>query len=161
MPLFKYRRTTTPGPNGATHYFRNAEAEPCAIELAALEGWHYVHAPPGAALPEQPAEIDWQPVELTDVLREQIKAASRPVQLIAEEMQRRIRSAYSLEDEQYFSRIGVGAALGVYQFQSGEQESLLAFGAHVEAVRQWGRDERAKLGLVFVQDDELLLAVVP
>ena len=147
MPLFKYRRTVTPGPNGATRYFRNAEAEPRATELAELEGWHYVHAPEGAALPEQPTEIDWQPVELTDALREQIKAASRPVQLISEEMQRRIRSAYSLEDEQYFSRIGVGAALGAYEFQPGEQEALLAFGAHVEAVRQWGRAQRQEIGL--------------
>lgn len=147
MPLFKYRRTVTPGPNGATHYFRNAEAEPRAIELAELDGWHYVHAPDGAALPEQPPEIEWQPVELTDALREQIKATSRPVQLIAEEMQQRIRTAYSLEDEQYFSRIGVGAALGAYAFQSGEQAALLAFGAHVEAVRQWGKAQRAELGL--------------
>lgn len=147
MPLFKYRRTTTPGPNGATHYFRNAESDPRAIELAELEGWHYVHAPDGAALPEQPTEVEWQPVELTDALREQIKAASRPVQMIADEMQRRIRSAYSLEDEQYFSRIGVGAALGVYEFQAGEQAALLAFGAHVEAVRQWGKAKRAELGL--------------
>ena len=147
MPLFKYRRTTTPGPNGATHYFRNAEAEPRAIELAELEGWHYVHAPDGAALPAQMLEIEWQPVELTDALREQIKATSRPVQLIAEEMQQRIRTAYSLEDEQYFSRIGVGVALGAYQFQPGEREALLAFGAHVEAVRQWGKAQRAELGL--------------
>lgn len=147
MPLFKYRRAVTPGPNGATHYFRNAEVEPRAIELAELEGWHYAHAPDGAALPAQPPEIEWQPVELTDVLREQIKAASRPVQLIAEEMQRRIRAAYSIEDEQYFSRIGVGAALGAYQFQPGEQDALLGFGAHVEAVRQWGKAQRAELGL--------------
>ena len=82
-----------------------------------------------------------------EALREQIKAASRPVQLIADEMQRRIRIAYSLEDEQYFSRIGVGAALGVYAFQSGEQAALLAFGVHVEAVRQWGKAQRAELGL--------------
>ena len=147
MPLFKYRRTVTQGPNGATHYFRNAEAEPRAIELAELGGWHYVHAPLGAALPEQPPEIEWQPVELTEALREQIKAASRPVQLIAEKMQQRIRTAYSLEDEQYFSRIGVGAALGAYAFQPGEQAALLAFGAHVEAVRQWGKAQRAELGL--------------
>lgn len=147
MPLFKYRRHIVSGPNGATHYFRNTEAEPRAIELAELGGWHYVHAPPGAALPEQPTEIEWQPVELTDALREQIKATSRPVQLIAEEMQQRIRSAYSLEDEQYFSRIGVGAALGAYAFQPGEQEALLAFGAHVEAVRQWGKAQRAEMGL--------------
>ena len=43
--------------------------------------------------------------------------------------------------------IGVGVALGAYTFEPGEQESLLAFGAHVEGVRQWGRLEREKIGL--------------
>ena len=147
MPLFKYQRHIVPGPNGATHYFRNTETEPRAIELAEIDGWHYVSVPDGAVLPAQPAEIAWQPVELTDTLREQIKTVSRPVQLVAEEMQRRIRETYPLEDEQYFSRIGVGAALGAYQFQAGEQEALLEFGAHVEAVRQWGKERRAEMGL--------------
>jgi len=98
-------------------------------------------------MPEQHADILWQAVTLTDAEKEQIKTVSRPCQLIAEEMQRRILAVYSVEDEQYFARIGVGAALGVYAFQPGEQDALLAFGAHVEAVRQWGRTERAKLGL--------------
>lgn len=147
MPLFKYQRVTTPGPNGATLYSRNAEADPRATELAEVDGWHYVFAPDAAVLPVQPAEINWQSVTLDDVLREQIKASSRAVQLISEQMQQRIRSAYTLEDEQYFSRIGVGAALGAYTFQAGEMDALLAFGAHVESVRQWGKAQRAEIGL--------------
>jgi hypothetical protein len=146
MPIHKYQRVVTPGPNGATLYFRNTETND-ALELAELDGWHYVFVPDGVTVPEQHADIQWQDVTLTDALKEQIKAASRPCQLIAEAMQQRIRSVYSLEDEQYFARIGVGAALGVYAFQPGEQEALLAFGAHVEAVRQWGRQEREKIGL--------------
>ena len=47
----------------------------------------------------------------------------------------------------YCARIGVGVALGAYQFQPGESDALLAFGAHVEGVRQWGRAQRAALGL--------------
>jgi len=147
MPLFKYQRVTTLGPNGTTLYFRNTETDPRATELANVDGWHYVFVPDATVLPAQPAEINWQAVTLDDVLREQIKSASRAVQLISEQMQQSIRDAYSLEDEQYFSRIGVGVALGAYTFQAGEMEALLAFGAHVEAVRQWGRAERAKLGL--------------
>ena len=147
MPLFKYQRVTTPGPNGTTFYFRNTETDPHATELANVGGWYYVFVPDATVLPAQPAEINWQAVTLDDVLHEQIKSASRAVQLISEQMQQSIRDAYSLEDEQYFSRIGVGVALGVYTFQAGEMEALLAFGAHVEAVRQWGRAERAKLGL--------------
>lgn len=147
MPIYKYQRITTPGPNGTTLYFRNADDEPRALELAELDGWHYVFVPDGVTLPEQHADIQWQDVTLTDALKEQIKAASRPYQLIAEAMQQRIRAVYSVDDEQYFARIGVGVALGVYIFQPGEQDALLAFGAHVEGVRQWGRLEREKIGL--------------
>jgi len=146
MPIYKYQRVTTPGPNGTVLYFRNTEDNAC-IELAEVDGWHYVFAPAEAVLPEQRPEIEWQEVALTDTLKEQIKTASRPCHLIADRMQQMIRASYSLEDEQYFARIGVGAALGAYQFQAGEQEALLAFGAFVEGVRQWGRDERAKIGL--------------
>ena len=146
MPIHKYQRVVTPGPNGTTLYFRNTETND-ALELAELDGWHYVFVPDGVTLPEQHDDIQWQAVTLTEALKEQIKAASRPCQLIAEAMQQRIRAVYSVEDEAYFARIGVGVALGVYTFQSGEQNALLAFGAHVESVRQWGRDERAKIGL--------------
>ena len=146
MPIHKYQRVVTPGPNGATLYFRNTETND-ALELAELDGWHYVFVPDGVTLPDQHVDIQWQAVALTDALKEQIKAVCRPCQLIAEAMQQRIRAVYSVEDEAYFARIGVGVALGAYQFQPGEQDALLAFGAHVEAVRQWGRDERAKLGL--------------
>ena len=100
-----------------------------------------------AALPAQPPELAIAPVALTPELREQIKAASPHCGLIAERMEMRIRARYSVSDEQYFARIGVGVALGSYEFEPGEQEALQAFGAHVEAARQWGRDEWAKLGL--------------
>lgn len=146
MPIHKYQRVTTPGPDGTTLYFRNTETNE-AIELAELNGWHYVFVPDGAAMPEQHADIGWQAVTLTDAEKEQIKAVSRPCQLIADEMQRRIRAAYSTEDEMYFARIGVGVALGAYAFQPGEQDELLAFSAHVEGVRQWGCLERGKIGL--------------
>ena len=146
MPIHKYQRVVTPGPNGTTLYFRNTETND-ALELAELDGWHYVFVPDGVTLPAQHADIQWQAVTLTDALKEQIKAASRPCQLIAEAMQQRIRSVYSVEDEAYFARIRVGVALGSYQFQPGEQDALLAFGAFVESVRQWGRLEREKIGL--------------
>lgn len=147
MPIYKYQRTTTPGPNGTTLYFRNSDTEPRAQELAEVADWYYVFVPDAAVLPAQPDGINWQLVTLTDALKDQIKTASRPCHLIADRMQQMIRGAYSLEDEQYFSRIGVGAALGAYVFQAGEMDALLAFGAHVEAVRQWGRDRRAEIGL--------------
>ena len=103
--------------------------------------------PDGLTLPEQPAEISPVPVVLTDALKAQIKAASAHVQLIYERTEALIRSKYSQSDEAKFARIGVGAALGAYTFDPGEMDELLAFGAFVEAARQWGRNERALLGL--------------
>lgn len=120
-------------------------------ELATLDdGLTYVSLPDGAVLPaDQPAEIAGSiaTVILTDALKESIKSASPHTRLISQRMQEKIRATYTLEDEQYFSRIGVGVALGAYVFGTGEQAGLLAFGAFVESVRQWGRTERAKLGL--------------
>lgn len=63
------------------------------------------------------------------------------------EVQRKIRERYTLEDEQYFARIGVGVALGMYEFQNNEREELIQFGNYVESVRQWGREQRALIGL--------------
>lgn len=116
-------------------------------ELCTIDGVTYLSVPDGVTLPEQPEEIILSLVTLTPELKEQIKAASPHVQLIAQRMEDKIREKYSLNDEQYFARIGVGAALGVYVFEPGEQEEMMAFGAHVESVREWGRSERQKLGL--------------
>lgn len=117
-------------------------------ELCTLgDGYTYVSVPDAVTLPDQPAELVIEAVSLTAELRNQIKVASVHCDLIAERMEQKIRAAYSPSDEQYFARIGVGVALGKYAFEPGEEDALLAFGAHVEGVRQWGRDERAKLGL--------------
>lgn len=118
-------------------------------ELCTLDGVTYVAVPDDVTLPEQPAQIadTVQAIALTPELREQIKIASPHCAFIAERMQAQIRARYSAEDEMYFARIGAGAALGVYQFEAGEKEQLLDYGAHIEAIRQWGRAERANLGL--------------
>ena len=116
-------------------------------ELCTLDGITYVAVPDGLTLPVQPPEVDPQPVVLTDDLKAQIKAASPHVQLIYERTEALIRSKYSVSDEAKYARIGVGALLGAYVFGAGEEEELLAFGAHCEAARQWGRGERDALGL--------------
>ena len=116
-------------------------------ELCTLDGTTYVAVPDGLTLPAQPPELTVTPVVLTDELKAQIKAASPHVQLIYERTEALIRSKYSISDEAKFARIGVGAALGVYAFGLGEQDELMAFGAFVEAAREWGRNERAALGL--------------
>lgn len=146
MPLFKYTTYVTEGPNGTTIGLVTNDDTDC-VQLAEIRGEVYVFIPDAANLPEQPAEISFTAVNPDAALKAEIKAASRRVHLITEEMQRKIRDRYTLEDEQYFSRIGVGVALGAYTFQPGEEEELLAFSEFVEGVREWGRAERAKLGL--------------
>lgn len=103
--------------------------------------------PAGLTLPAQPLELTITPVLLTDALKEQIKAASPHVALVSERMVQKIRSKFTIDDEMFFARIGVGAALGMYAPTGPEQVAMQDFGAFVEGVRQWGRDERAKMGL--------------
>ena len=98
-------------------------------------------------LSDQPPEIELTPVTLSPELREQIKAASPHAQLISERMIQKIRAQYSIDDEMFFARIGVGAATGMYTPTAGEMADMQAFGEFVESVRQWGRAERVKLGL--------------
>lgn len=109
----------------------------------------YVAVPEALALPEQPKEIvdSIEVVALADELRAAIKTASPHCRLITERIQDKIRATYTAEDEMYFARIGVGIALGEYTPQPGELDRLRAYGAHVEACRQWGRAQRALLGL--------------
>lgn len=123
------------------------EGEIYCTELTTLDGVTYVSVPDGATLPEQPPEIDPQPVVLTPELKAALRAASPHCQLIAERMVQKIRAQYSIDDEMYFARIGVGAATGMYTPSAAEMAEMQAFGVFVEGVRQWGRAEREKLGV--------------
>lgn len=117
-----------------------------STELATIEGVTYVHC--ADPLPEdQPEQITVTTPTLTAELIEQIKAASPHVKLIASRMIDKIREKYSVDDELFFARIAGGAGLGRYDITAGEQAELDAYQAHVEAVRTWGRDQRAALGL--------------
>ncbi len=116
-------------------------------ELATLGDITYVAVPSGVTLPEQPSQITVTPVTLTDDLKTQIRDASPHCKLIAERMLQKIRAAYTAEDEMYFARISIGVLSGQYVFETGEQAAVAAYGAHVEGVREWGRAQRAALGL--------------
>ena len=118
-----------------------------STELCTLDGITYVAIPDDAELPDQPEEIVTAPAVLTPELKAQIKAASPHVALTYARTQELIRSKYSVDDEAYYARIGVGVALGAYTFEPGEQDELLEFGVFVESARNYGRAERAKLGL--------------
>jgi|688.fasta_scaffold751435_1 hypothetical protein len=130
---------------------RELAAPDGATELATLaDGTTYVCLPEAGALPvAQHAEIVDSIASVTPdaTLRAQIIAASPHCRLIDERMRTMIRDAYPLEDELKFARIGVGAAMGVYQPTSDEVQAMTVFGEFVEGVRQWGRDQRTSLGL--------------
>ena len=143
--ICRYTKTVVPGPDGYTLYARLPEH---GLELCEVDGKTYVAIPEDAGeLPEQLPGVVLEPVIVDAGLRDLIKRHSRAVALIDQEVIDMIRAQYSAEDEMYFARIGVGAALGAYVFEPGEQEAMLAYGAHVEACRQWGREQRARLGL--------------
>ena len=142
--IYRYTPVVESGPDGRTLFAKLPEG---ALVLCALGDLTYITVPEGATLPDQHPEITLEPVVVDYGLRELLKKNSRAVQLIDQSMIDRIRAQYSLDDEQYFARIGVGAALGAYTFEPGEQESLVAFGAYVEDCRQQGRAQRAALGL--------------
>ncbi len=145
--IYAYTKVSTPYTIIQMALPYEMDSENQCTELCTLEGVTYVSVPDSVTLPDQPAELTITEATITPELRDAIKAESPHCRLITERMEMRISSKYSLSDEQYFARIGVGAALGAYTFAPGEQDELLAFGAYVEAARQWGRDERAKLGL--------------
>ena len=134
MPIYKYKRVTTEGPNGTTLYFKNADEGDRALELAEVDGWHYVSVPEAAQLPEQPTEIEWQAVTLDAALKAAIMANSRAVQLINQNVVDQIRALYSVDDELKLLRTAPSA-----EFE--------AYNAHAEACRAWGREQKAALGL--------------
>ena len=120
-------------------------------ELATLaDGRTVVCLPDGATLPtEQPAQIaaSIQPLTLTPELRAEIRANSPHMRLIDQRVIEKIRAAYSIDDEMYFARIGVGAATGMYTPTPDELAAMQAFGVFVEGIRQWARAERESLGV--------------
>jgi hypothetical protein len=119
-------------PEGENHQF-------LGTELATIDGVTYVSLPDGAVLPDnQPAEIVASivnPVTLTDALRNQIADASPHVRLIRERVRDKIASQYSVSDEIKLLRTAPSA-----EFE--------AYNAFVEDCRAWGRDEKAKLGVI-------------
>ncbi len=118
--------------------------------MATIDGLTYVSIPDDQVLPtNQYDEISESITEvtMTDTLKEAIRLVSPHTQLIAQRIIETIRSNYTIDDEMYFARIGVGASMGLYVPSTQELQEMTVFGEFVEATRQWGRDQRALLGL--------------
>ena len=118
-----------------------------STELATIDDITYVHIPDSETLPDQPEQITVTPVTLTPELLARIKVESPHVQLINQRMIDMIRSQYTVDDELFFARIAGGAGLGLYEIPAQEQDELAAYKDVVEAAREWGRQQRAVLGL--------------
>jgi hypothetical protein len=117
------------------------------VELCTIGNYTYVFVPEGTVLPDQPEQIIIEEITLTKELREEIKLASPHVQLSYKRLNERIRSKYSLDDEQYFSRISIGALTGSYEMQEDEPVLIQEYQTWVEECREIARQERASWGL--------------
>ena len=146
--IYKYQPVITEGPNGTDYRpsITDTTSENTLTELCTLDGYRYVSVSDivGITVPE---ELTVEAVELTSELRETIKATSPHTQIIAQQVIDKIRAKYPLDEELYFARIAVGALQGTYDLLPGELEAITQYQLDVEVAREWGRVERAKLGL--------------
>lgn len=146
MNYYSYTKITTPGPNGTTLKVVTPDDQR-ENELGTIDGLTYISLPDDVVLPEQPAEINLQSVTMTDALKEQLKLINPWCKLVAQQIRAKIRERYDSEDEMYLTRISVGVLAGMYTYLPGEAEAVVEYGQYIEGTRQWGRDERAKVGL--------------
>ena len=91
MPtLFRYQKHVTSGPNGTAVHFKNTDTEnDRATQLSEIDGWVYVSVPDGTEMPEQPDEINWEQVQPTHALIEQLKR-SKPVCIAKDVLRKKI-----------------------------------------------------------------------
>lgn len=146
--LLVYNKVTVPFENGDSKTFTlvlpdssNMETQVQAQELCTLaDGRTVVSVNDGVELPEQQAEIadsvEVLPTPLPDELRAEICAISPHVWIINERVGEKIRAMYSVDEE-----------FKVLRLREAEPERFAAYNAHVEACRQWGREQKAALGL--------------
>ena len=104
-------------------------------ELCTIGGTTYVSVPDAVTLPPQPTEIaDSVSVVTDDVTLDTIRQCSSHIQLINNRVVQRIRERYSVDDELKMLRIT-------------PSDESAAYGEYVEECRQWGREQKAVLGL--------------
>jgi hypothetical protein len=116
-------------------------------ELCTIDADTYVAVPDDMTLPEQPPEIKIEKVTLTPELKAAIRASSVHSQFIDDRRQQLIRSRYSLDDEQYMTRLGLKQSLGLEQMTADQKLRLREYDAYVEECLLWAKQQRASLGL--------------
>lgn len=107
---------------------------PRPTQLAQLGEYVYWHVPDDLELPEQPEQITLEEVTLTDELRDELCQASVHVRYINDMVRGKIAERYQLHDEIKLIRTQPSADFDAYH-------------AYVEECRDWGRAEKARIGL--------------
>ena len=108
-----------------------------STELCTIEGITYVSIPSDAAIDsDQHAEVigTMEVVALDLELSEKIKAASPHVALIDKRVCEKIADLYSFTDE-------------IKLIRTAPSPEFDAYNEHAELCRQWGREQKALLGL--------------
>ena len=108
-----------------------------ATELCTIDGVTYVCIPDGAAIDEdQHEEVvgTMEVIELDLELCERIKAASPHIALIQKRVREKIEEVYSIHDE-------------IKLIRTAPSEKFDVYNEHAEACRQWGREQKALLGI--------------
>jgi len=113
--------------------------------IAAFDGAEYAYVPDDAVLPDQPEQITLSPI--TDDDLPIIKANSPQYRLINKRVVERLRQQFSADDEFKLNRIATGHLLGRYTPTADEMAEIEAFDAAAIKARDWGRTEKAKIGL--------------
>lgn len=123
--------------NITRHTTKMLDAPEGSTELCTLDGVTYVSIPQGAAIElEQHKEV-MQTLDVTtvdDELRAKICAASPHIALIQKRVRDKIAELYSIHDEIKLLRTAPSPEYEMYN-------------EHAEACRQWGREQKAGLGL--------------
>jgi hypothetical protein len=134
MPYYKFQKVVA---NGTTYRFvhPNTEGEQLSTELATINGFTYVHVKEGAELPEQHPQTGV--VEITPSVEEMeaIKESSHLVRNINNTVQDKIAERYSMADE-------------IKLLRTHPSVEFDAYNAYVEECRQWGREQKANIGVV-------------
>lgn len=131
--IYRYIKKITEGPNGTVYSHYSGE-DNALTELATLsDGYTYLALAPQAELPQQPDYVELVEVELTDTQREELSVLSPALTIISSRVVEKIRQRYSVDEEIKCLRLA-------------PSEQTDAWNAYVEQCRQWGRDEKAKLG---------------
>lgn len=148
MPtIYRYIPVIIPGPNGTDYRpFANSNGPPL-VELCELDDFRYVVAPDSIEVVVPEEITTWEPVTLTDQLREKLKVVSHYCELARVRFIETIRAKHSLDDELYYARIATGAMMGTYVLQLSEHELLTKYQADVEAARVALHETYSEFGL--------------